>query len=88
MNITKEFGEIFSGTQETTEEERDVLLDAMLFMRDDVETGLAQEVITLWAGKITGIIEFLSGTGKINEEQEEQLSMMLNRIESGEAAAE
>ena len=85
MNITAEFRKIFDGEQAMSENEQDVLLDTFLFMRDDREMGLAAEVIDVWNNKILGVIEFMSACGKISAEQEEDLCMMLNRIQSGEA---
>lgn len=91
VNVTQEFRKIFSGEQKMSEEEQDALLDALLFMRDDVELGLGQDVIQTWMMKIAGVIEFLVACGKITAgegddpqgEQEEQLYMLLKKIEDG-----
>lgn len=83
MNITQEFRKVFEGEQTTSAEEQDALLDVMLFMRDDKELGLCSDVIQAWALKISGVIEFMEATGKISSSQEEDLRMMVNRIESG-----
>ena len=83
MNITQEFRKVFEGEQAASAEEQEALLDVMLFMRDDNELGLCSDVIQAWALKISGVIEFMEATGKISSSQEEDLRMMVNRIESG-----
>ena len=84
MNVTAEFRKIFEGEQATSDTEQDVLLDTLLFMRDDRELGLTAHVIDMWSCKILGVIEFMSACGKISDRQEEDLCMMLNRILRGE----
>ena len=81
MNITQEFREIFSGEQAANEEEQDVLLDVLLFMRDDVENQMPKDVILTWKLKLTGVIEYLEATGKINAEQLERLIRIVKEIE-------
>lgn len=83
MSITKEFLEIFSGEQKTSETEQETLLDIMTFMRDDREMGLGQDVVDTWNCKIQGVIEFIAACGKISKKQEDDLCMLLNRIQSG-----
>ena len=81
MNITHEFREIFSGEQAANDEEQDVLLDVLLFMRDDVENQMPKDVILTWKLTLTGVIEYLEATGKINEKQLEQLIRIVKEIE-------
>lgn len=82
MNITEEFRKIFAGEQKTSDEEQDVLLDTMTFMRDDVEMGMNNDVIHTWRLKIQGAIEYLEAVGKISGEQSKRLFEMLSEIES------
>ena len=81
MDITKRFRELFSGEQAASEEEQDVLLDVLLFMRDDVENGMPKEVILTWRVKLTGVIEYLEATGKIDNDQLDGLIAIVKGIE-------
>lgn len=89
MNITQEFRKIF-GAEQTTDgvrlidEEQDVLLDVLLFMRDDAENGMGPEIMNAWGLKLTGVIEYLEAVGKITEEQEAQLAQIIRKIGSVE----
>lgn len=82
MNITEEFRKIFSGEQAASEEEQDVLLDVLLFMRDDAENGMGQEIMNAWGLKLTGVIEYMEAIGKINAEQLEALTGIVKQIGS------
>ena len=71
MNLTQEFRKIF-GAEQTADgvrmidEEQDVLLDVLLFMRDDVEKGMGKDIIMMWRMKLISIIEYLEMAGKIS----------------------
>lgn len=82
MNIKERFQKIFAGEQAMGEVEQDVLQDMMRCMLEDRQLGLVEDVIQVWACKLHGVVEFMKACGKINEDQEEDLCMMVNEIES------
>lgn len=82
MSIHKELEAIFAGEQVVTEEEQEVIEDAMCFLREDVEN--EEGGVLDLDNKILGIIEFLEACGKISEDQGNRLRLMLGKILSGE----
>ena len=80
MNLTKEIEKVFAGPQEITDKEQEMLLDCLLFMRDDIENGMPAEVVNAWNTKISGIIEFLYAVGRIQENQYDRIRDILNEI--------
>ena len=80
INLTKEIEKVFAGPQEITDKEQEMLLDCLLFMRDDIENGMPAEVVNAWNTKIQGIIEFLYAVGRIQENQYDRIRDILNEI--------
>ena len=80
MNLTKEIEKVFAGPQKITDEEQDMLLDCLQFMRDDIENGMPAEVVNAWRFKIQGIIEFLYSVGRIEEAQYDRIRDILKEI--------
>ena len=80
MNLTMEIEKVFAGPQKITNEEQDMLLDCLQFMRDDIENGMPADVINAWSFKIQGIIEFLFSVGRIEEAQYDRIRDIMKEI--------
>lgn len=84
--IKKKLDEIFCESQrirdtlsrETlpSQEERDAVFSFFLMLADEVD----YSTLTVWRMKVAGIIQFLRWAGRITEEQDEMLWMLMNEV--------
>ena len=59
-----------------SQEEKDTFFSFLLLLADNIELGPEEE----WTIKIEGIIQFLRWSGRITEDQDEKLLMLVNEI--------
>ena len=83
MDIAERITEALGDNETLSEDERGELEDLMKAMRFDVKFTKGPAIINEWSIKLTGIIEFLQRSNRINEDEEEELQMIVNEIEDG-----